>query len=243
MEHPPSTAAIPADYLPQDNHFAVYGLAEGVVPYGAYAGTPAAILKLQGCPVGCSWCDEPHGIPEPSLIATANQASEEDLEQPGYHGWRWLSSTRLLALIGAMPFRHVLITGGEPAAYDLCWFTESLQEQGQTVQVETSGVLPIAVARDVWVTISPKHDVHPDLVVQSMVYKRADEVIQPITCPADEKWLDRTLKARHPGTPVYLQPLHGRPDLQALCWRLARDHQVRLCCAPPPIPGPGELAA
>lgn len=27
---------------------------------GVYTGVPAIFIRLQGCPVGCSWCDTKH---------------------------------------------------------------------------------------------------------------------------------------------------------------------------------------
>lgn len=235
MDAAPATSAIPAALLPQEQHFAVYGLTEGLVPYGFYAGTPAVILRLQGCPVGCPWCDQPSGIPEPTLGPAWQQASEEDLERSGYRGWRWVSTTRLLALIDAHASRHVLITGGEPALYDLAWFSEQLVARGYTVQVETSGVLPLSIARQAWVTLSPKPDAHPELTVWPWLYKRADEVVQLIRGPADEQWVDRTLKSRRLGSIVWLLPLDGRPDLGELCWELARRHCLRCCIQMPQV--------
>lgn len=225
MDSIPATAAIPAALLPQDTTLPVWSITEAPVRHGFYAGTPAVVIRLQGCPVGCSWCDQPAGIPEPTIGGTA-QLSEEDLEHGG-PGFRWISGIRLLALIDGYQSRHVLISGGEPALYDLAWFTESLRQRGYTVQVETSGVLPLSVHRDVWVTLSPTHH-HPDLTVWDWLYKRANEVVLLITAAADERWIEHGLKRKALGAVFWIKPLHGRPDLIKLCWALARRFMVRI---------------
>jgi 7-carboxy-7-deazaguanine synthase len=232
MSDVPAAAVIPAELQPQDHSLAVYSITTELWCSGFYAGTPSVVVRLQGCPVGCSYCNQPNGIPEPALVDDDQQATEEQLESGRCtDGFRWLSVTRLCALIGSYGVRHVVITGGEPALYDLAWFTEQLREQGNTVQVETSGTLPLSVHRDTWVTLSPKHDCQ-ELTVWDWLYKRADEVLLPITGPDDSRWLDRALKAKKPGAIVWLQPIMRQPFqdpwLQDLCWQLARDHWVRV---------------
>lgn len=237
MSSVPNSAAIPLELYPQDHCLAVYSISEGAVRYGFYAGTPSVHVRLQGCPVGCQWCDQPQGIPEPGLIDVEQQATEEDLEQgDGRRGYRWVGSTRLLALIESHACRHVVITGGEPALYDLALFTEQLLDRGYTVQVETSGTLPLSVHRDVWVTLSPKHQQNPATPVWDWIYKRADEILLPITRPSDARWLDRALKARRMGSIIWLQPLHGRNDLNEICWHLAQKHWVRVALPVQPLP-------
>lgn len=227
MDETPTAATIPASLLPQDQSLAVYSITNELVGLGFYAGTPAVVVRLQGCPVGCSYCNEPAGQIEPTILEDSQQASEEDLESGSACGFRWLSTTRLCALIGSYGTRHVVITGGEPGLYDLAWLTEQLREQGNTVQVETSGTLPLSVHRDSWVTLSPKHH-NEALPVWDWLYKRADEVVIPITGPDDKRWLERALKAKKPGALVWLLPVDQEPGRQELCWELARQHWVRV---------------
>lgn len=227
MDQAPRTAAIPAALMPDECSFAIYRITERPVTRGFYAGTPAVVIRLQGCPVGCSWCSSPAGIPEPTICDVEEQATEEQLEAGG-SGWRWVGLTRLLALVGSYSSRHVLITGGEPALYDLAVLTEALIERHYTVQVETSGVLPLSVHREVWVTLSPAHGVNPELPVWDWLYKRANEVVQLITEPADRRLIDRGLKAKKLGVIYWIEPLRDSPALAQLCWDLAREFTVRL---------------
>jgi 7-carboxy-7-deazaguanine synthase len=210
----PDLATIPAWALPEETVLPVREIQSTIVGSGVWAGTPATIVRLQGCPVGCPWCDQPGTWEEPVLQDIEDQASEEEIEISDQNfastGWRWISTTRLVALITSNPAQHVVITGGEPALYDLCELTAALQQAGLTVAVETSGTIPLAVAPDTWVTLSPKHNQPGGLRVSDDAYRGASEIIQVITGPDDRRWVDRALKARRSSSiPIYLAPELG----------------------------------
>ena len=90
---------------------------------GVTVGVPAVFIRLQGCSVGCHWCDtkyswHPAGGHQVTLEALVGEAA-------------------------AFPCRRAVITGGEPLESSL--FTplvEALKACGFTVEVETSGILP-----------------------------------------------------------------------------------------------------
>ena len=42
-----------------------------------YTGTPATFIRLQGCPVGCSWCDTKHTWP---IGLERKKISQEEME-------------------------------------------------------------------------------------------------------------------------------------------------------------------
>ena len=89
---------------------------------GATAGVPAVFVRLQGCSVGCGWCDtkyswDPAGGREQPLGA-------------------------LLDEVAAFPCRRVVITGGEPLESSIfAPLVGALKERHYTVEVETSGTL------------------------------------------------------------------------------------------------------
>ena len=106
---------------------------------GPSAGTPAHFLRLQGCDVGCTWCDSRY-------TWDAAGGSERPLE-------RVLAET--LAL-GAADL--VVVTGGEPLEHagveDLLVAAAS---RWRRVEVETSGVLPPPLSRpNLFWNVSPK---------------------------------------------------------------------------------------
>ena len=96
---------------------------------GATAGLPAIFVRLQGCTVGCAWCDTKY-----SWDPTAGR--EVDLPA-------------LLDEVAAFPCRRVVITGGEPLESPLfAPLAAALAVRGYTVEVETSGTCAPAPESD-----------------------------------------------------------------------------------------------
>lgn len=90
---------------------------------GATAGLPAVFVRLQGCSVGCSWCDTKY-----SWDAAAGSAIELDA---------------LVEEAAAHPCRRAVVTGGEPLESPLFVpLLRALGGRGFSIEVETSGVLP-----------------------------------------------------------------------------------------------------
>ena len=87
---------------------------------GATAGLPAVFVRLQGCTVGCGWCDTKYSW---------DPAGGREVELPA-----------LLEEVGAFPCRRVVITGGEPLESALFPpLAAALADRGYVVEVETSG--------------------------------------------------------------------------------------------------------
>ncbi len=85
---------------------------------GFYTGVPAIFIRLQGCPVGCSWCDTKHtwetrADRETSLGDILVKTVESD-------AWGSADAATLIDSIQRQGWtaRHVVITGGEPAIFD-----------------------------------------------------------------------------------------------------------------------------
>lgn len=90
---------------------------------GATAGLPAVFVRLQGCTVGCAWCDTKYSWdPEAGRSVDLDALVEE---------------------ASAFPCRRLVLTGGEPLESPL--FVPLLRRLGGgsfTIEVETSGTLP-----------------------------------------------------------------------------------------------------
>ncbi len=99
---------------------------------GVTAGMPAVFVRLQGCSVGCRWCDTRYSW-DP-------------------HGGREVTLESLLAEASAFPCRRAVVTGGEPLESPLFSpLVAGLKAAGFTIEVETSGTRPpSAVAVDQW---------------------------------------------------------------------------------------------
>jgi organic radical activating enzyme len=96
---------------------------------GATAGLPAVFVRLQGCTVGCSWCDTKYSWDQDA--------------------GRVVSLDALLEEASAFPCRRLVLTGGEPLESPL--FVPLLRALGSatfTIEVETSGTLPPPVGVD-----------------------------------------------------------------------------------------------
>ena len=98
---------------------------------GITAGVPAVFIRLQGCSVGCQWCDtkyswDPRAGREVTLGGLVGEAS-------------------------VYPCSHVVITGGEPLESPLfASLVGDLKARGFTIEVETSGTLTPTVDVDQW---------------------------------------------------------------------------------------------
>lgn len=180
-----------------------------------HAGAPSVFIRLQGCAVGCPWCDTKHTwalAPENEIALAAMRGKIEDAAT-----FAWAGVDELVAIVGDYPARHVVITGGEPCDYDLSEFTAKLLAMGRSVQIETSGTSPVRVAPGVWVTVSPKLDMPGGLAVRDDAMARADEWKLPVGKQAD---IDRALALigdRPRPAEIWLQPLSRNSKATELC--------------------------
>jgi organic radical activating enzyme len=91
---------------------------------GATAGLPAVFIRLQGCSVGCAWCDTKYSW------------------SPG--GGRPVELDALVAeALAYSPCRRAVVTGGEPLESPLfSGLVSCLHREGFAIEIETSGTLP-----------------------------------------------------------------------------------------------------
>lgn len=102
---------------------------------GYHSGRAAYFIRLGGCDVGCVWCDV--------------KESWDAAAHPYY------DISQLVDLASTHPGRMAVITGGEPAMYNLNPLTSALKEAGFATNIETSGTHPLTGTWD-WVCFSPK---------------------------------------------------------------------------------------
>tara|TARA_R110001583_G_scaffold2233_7_gene16430 strand:+ start:15586 stop:16257 length:672 start_codon:yes stop_codon:yes gene_type:complete len=183
-------------------------LFETIQGEGSFTGQPSIFIRLQGCPVGCSWCDTKHTWEvELSDKVTKEVMLAKSQETPQ---WAEFSVEQILSLITERGYqaKHIVITGGEPCMVDLTPLCNAFDSLGYSTQVETSGTFEIYVSNKCWVTVSPKVNMRGGYPILASAMKRADEIKHPI---ATEQHVDdlKTLLAEHniENTPVYLQPI------------------------------------
>lgn len=152
---------------------------------GAYQGCAAYFIRLGGCDVGCVWCDV-----KESWDATSHPlvAVDEMLK-------RAKSSGAPIAVI----------TGGEPAMYNLDELTMQLRQAGLRTHIETSGAYPLTGTWD-WVCFSPKKFKRP---VED-IYPKADELKVIVYNKSDFAWAEEFAARVKPECRLYLQPEWSR---------------------------------
>lgn len=144
-----------SDGKPGKDWYQVNEIFESVQGEGMYSGIRSTFIRLQGCDVGCPWCDS-------GPLADEREGRHTNgltRNTWGSGGERWKTSD----ILKAVSSYHVVITGGEPIIWDLDALVLPLQEQGHTVQIETSGRNDFIgqIVPD-WITWSPKQSLKWD---------------------------------------------------------------------------------
>jgi 7-carboxy-7-deazaguanine synthase len=194
-----------------------------------YTGTPAIFIRLQGCPVGCPWCDTKHTW----LVSVDRKVEIEAMmrKEKDADTFAFMTPEDLVAECLALQARHVVITGGEPCLYDLFPLTSALFEAGFSVQIETSGTREVLADCRTFVTVSPKVEMPGGFQVQASALHRANEIKMPVG-KIDDIWkLISVLKtAGDDFMPpvIWLQPLSQSPKATALCVDQATKHGWRI---------------
>jgi 7-carboxy-7-deazaguanine synthase len=194
---------------------------------GAQTGTPMVLIRLQGCGVGCPFCD----TKETWQSDPAHQVERFALAAGTNPKWCEADGTTIagLARAAAPHFSWALITGGEPAEQDLAPLVRSLHAQHMRVSLETSGTALGHLGADFdWVCVSPKLNMPGGKPVVIDAIRHADEIKMVVGKQADLDRLDAWLPDVHAGTKyrgrppvISLQPVSQSVGATELCVRTA----------------------
>ena len=148
---------------------------------GFYSGRAAFFIRLAGCDVGCVWCDvkESWDVNEHPLVTL--DFLENEVVTSGTN--------------------FVVITGGEPAMYDLSTLINRLKTHEMEVAIETSGTYKLIGAID-WYCFSPKKFKEPI----EEAYQKANELKIIINHPSDFEWAEMHASKVDSNCKLYLQP-------------------------------------
>lgn len=152
---------------------------------GGNSGCAAYFIRLGGCDVGCVWCD----------VKESWEAENHPL----------VNITDMLQWVTDAKAKSVVITGGEPAMYDLHPLTEMLQQNGIETWIETSGSHEISGKWD-WVCLSPKKF----KACLNSSYPKAHELKVVIVNKHDFKWAESHAERVSDSCELYLQPEWSR---------------------------------
>ena len=148
---------------------------------GYNTGKAAYFIRLGGCDVGCVWCD----------VKDSWDASKH----PSH------SINSLLELVEQDSAKRVVVTGGEPAMYNLEPITTLFRSKGMELFIETSGAYPITGSWD-WICVSPKKFKAP---LKSEL-KKANELKVIVFNQSDFDWALEHAKSVNPACKLFLQP-------------------------------------
>lgn len=203
---------------------------ETVQGEATWTGTPSVFVRLQGCEVGCPWCDTKHtwAVDKDREISIMEML-EKEKDADTYAS---IDESELCDLIAGYRARHVVITGGEPCLYDLRNVTTRITMIGKSVQIETSGTQPIRCSGETFVTVSPKIDMPGGFQVLDECLNRANEIKMPVGKLADVEKLTKLLMrvnwSLDPVPTIWLQPLSTNEKATALCVREATTRGYRI---------------
>ena len=154
---------------------------------GTYSGRAAYFVRLAGCDIGCVWCD-------------VKESWDSELHPI-------LSIDYLVSEIEKTTVNFVVITGGEPALYNLAPFIKKLKKLKIEVALETSGCYELKGIVD-WYCFSPKKFKAPC----KEAYQLANELKIVINHPSDLAWAEKHAEKVKPSCNLYLQPEWSKSD-------------------------------
>ena len=148
---------------------------------GHHSGRAAYFIRIAGCDVGCVWCDvkeswdsQVHPLVQISDLVKAVKENNADF---------------------------VVITGGEPAMYDLTTLVNELKKLETEVAIETSGCYELVGNVD-WYCFSPKKFKAPT----EEAYTKASELKVVIFHPSDLLWAETHAAKVNENCVLFLQP-------------------------------------
>ena len=148
---------------------------------GTYSGRAAYFIRIAGCDVGCVWCD-------------VKESWDKDQHTT-------MTTNEIIEKVAESKTDFVVITGGEPAMYDLRPLVNQLKSLGITIAIETSGCYPLQGDVD-WYCFSPKKFKAPC----DEAYLRANELKVIINHPSDLDWANKHAEKVLDSCHLFLQP-------------------------------------
>jgi len=142
---------------------------------------------LAGCDIGCVWCD-------------VKESWDSELHPI-------LGIDYLISEIKKATVDFVVITGGEPALYNLAPFIKKLKTLKIEVAIETSGCYELKGIVD-WYCFSPKKFKAPC----KEAYQLANELKIVINHASDIAWAEKHAEKVKPSCKLYLQPEWSKSD-------------------------------
>lgn len=188
---------------------------------GTFSETPAIFIRLQGCKVGCYFCDEKETwlakLAQVEGVNYIELSTLEILEEVSKLSELDTSNSENKIQNALKPLNHIVITGGEPTEQDLSELIEALIKEGYFVQIETAatGTYSDSLFKDYshslqnpWITFSPKAPYSKRGQEDPKIWKTCSEVKFVVSNEESLDYVERVLVtwAKLNPQPVYLMP-------------------------------------
>lgn len=194
---------------------------------GVHTGVPMVLVRLQGCGVGCPWCD----TKETWKSEPADQVATLEALSLSPNAWMSVDEGELAQAVReiAQGAEWVLLTGGEPGEQDLDHLIACFHQAGFKVAVETSGTVDgvLDVGID-WLCCSPKFGMAGGRDVLPAVLEQADEIKMVVGNFSHIETLRRAIDGLNRKGIVCLQPLSTLPKATTLCVTTCQEMGWRL---------------
>lgn len=148
---------------------------------GFHTGKAAYFIRIGGCDIACHWCDS-------KISWNANIHPLFTIEE-------------IVEQVLATPARSVVVTGGEPAMYNLEPLSKLIRQHNIANFMETSGAYAIKGNWD-WICISPKRNKEP--LPENL--KKAHELKQVIFDDSDFEFAEQWKTKVNKTCQLFLQP-------------------------------------
>jgi 7-carboxy-7-deazaguanine synthase len=168
-------------HLPSEIEFPIMEQFYTIQGEGKHSGRPAYFIRFGGCDVACVWCDV--------------KESWNENDHPR------ISVKNLVEMTKKSGCDFVVITGGEPAMYDITCLVDELHKIDVEVAIETSGCYALKGNVD-WYCFSPKKFKKPC----SEAYQKANELKVVVFHPSDLEWAESHALQVNKDCLLYLQP-------------------------------------
>lgn len=192
---------------------------------GPSAGQRAAFIRLSGCPVRCSWCDEPQ-------TWDWSQFDRRAESQP-------MTAEQIFTWASGIPADLVVITGGEPLAQQqgVIELVTALADGGRRIEIETSGTImpaPVLAASVTTFNVSPKlassmvpyeRRIRPDALAAFAASGKA--IFKFVTCSPGDLEEVAELAAQFSLAPVWIMPEGAKEERVLAGMRELADDVLR----------------
>lgn len=224
------------DNLPRRETVRINDIYPSIQGEGCQTGVPMVLVRLQGCGVGCPFCDTKETWAD-RLETTRREGLAAALGQNPYWCEADVDAVALFArMLAGKGIRWALITGGEPFDQRCHPLFVELRREGFRIAAETSGTAEVDAMPD-WLTVSPKLEMPGGRKVLPGVVAMANEVKHVVGKEADVAKLDALLKLSNRirqmngitrPQEVCLQPMSQSAKATELCVKVALERGWRL---------------